>query len=166
MKGAGVQYLIVIEMVVRMEKECKNTNEEENMKKNVKKVISFILSMLVIISTAVTPAMAAGTKEAPTEVKSVTASGLWTTVLNLEFEDTTWMDNINKVIVNDKECKKSTINSFSSDTNIWEVGSATGAYGSYKALKLAVPDGKLWTVKVSADGYKDLTVKITKETVN
>ena len=68
------------------------------------------------------------------------------TVLNLEFEDTTWMDNINKVIVNDKECKKSTINSFSSDTNIWEVGSATGAYGSYKALKLAVPDGKLWTV--------------------
>ena len=99
MKGAGVQYLIVIEMVVRMEKECKNTNEEENMKKNVKKVISFILSMLVIISTAVTPAMAAGTKEAPTEVKSVTASGLWTTVLNLEFEDTTWMDNINKVIV-------------------------------------------------------------------
>lgn len=91
MKGAGVQYLIVIEMVVRMEKECKNTNEEENMKKNVKKVISFILSMLVIISTAVTPAMAAGTKEAPTEVKSVTASGLWTTVLNLEFEDTTWM---------------------------------------------------------------------------
>mgnify|MGYP002530509159 CR=1 FL=1 len=136
------------------------------MKKNVKKVISFILSMLVIISTAVTPAMAAGTKEAPTEVKSVTASGLWTTVLNLEFEDTTWMDNINKVIVNDKECKKSTINSFSSDTNIWEVGSATGAYGSYKALKLAVPDGKLWTVKVSADGYKDLTVKITKETVN
>ena len=166
MKGAGVQYLIVIEMVVRMEKECKNTNEEENMKKNVKKIISFILSMLVIISTAVTPAMAAGTKEATTEVKSVTASGLWTTVLNLEFEDTTWMDNINKVIVNDKECKKSTINSFSSDTNIWEVGSATGAYGSYKALKLAVPDGKLWTVKVSADGYKDLTVKITKETVN
>ena len=166
MKGAGVQYLIVIEMVVRMEKECKNTNEEENMKKNVKKVISFILSMLVIISTAVTPAMAAGTKEAPTEVKSVMASGLWTTVLNLEFEDTIWMDNINKVIVNDKECKKSTINSFSSDTNIWEVGSATGAYGSYKALKLAVPDGKLWTVKVSADGYKDLTVKITKETVN
>ena len=80
MKGAGVQYLIVIEMVVRMEKECKNTNEEENMKKNVKKVISFILSMLVIISTSVTPAMAAGTKEAPTEVKSVTASGLWTTV--------------------------------------------------------------------------------------
>ena len=69
------------------------------MKKNVKKVISFILSMLVIISTAVTPAMAAGTKEAPTEVKSVTASGLWTTVLNLEFEDTTWMDNINKVIL-------------------------------------------------------------------
>ena len=136
------------------------------MKKNVKKIISFILSMLVIISTAVTPAMAAGTKEATTEVKSVTASGLWTTVLNLEFEDTTWMDNINKVIVNDKECKKSTINSFSSDTNIWEVGSATGAYGSYKALKLAVPDGKLWTVKVSADGYKDLTVKITKETVN
>lgn len=39
MKGAGFQYLIVIEMVVRIEKEYKNTNEEENMKKNVKKVI-------------------------------------------------------------------------------------------------------------------------------
>ena len=136
------------------------------MKKNLKKVISFILSMLVIISTAFTPAMAAGTKDAPTEVKSVTNGGLWSPVLNLEFTDTTWMDQISKVIVNDKECKKGTINSFSSDTNVWEVGSVTGAYGSYKALKLAVPDGKLWTVKISADGYKDLTVKITKETVN
>lgn len=48
-----------------------------------------------------------------------------------------------------KNARKVMINSFSSDTNIWEVGSATGAYGSYKALKLAVPDGKLWTVKVS-----------------
>ena len=165
MKGAVVQYLIVIEMAVRIKK-CENNNEEENVKKNVKKVIAFILSMLVVISTAVTPVMAAGTKEAPTEVKSVTASGFWTTVLNLEVEDTTWMENINKVIVNDKECKKDTINSFSSDTNIWEVGSVMGAYGSYKALKLAVPDGNLWTVKISADGYKDLTVKITKETVD
>lgn len=85
MKGAGVQYLIVIEMVVRMEKECKNTNEEENMKKNVKKVISFILSMLVIISTAVTPAMAAGTKEAPTEVKTLyIPNGCNLTLTNME----------------------------------------------------------------------------------
>ena len=85
MEGAGVQYLIVIEMVVRMEKECKNTNEEENMKKNVKKVISFILSMLVIISTAVTPAMAAGTKEAPTEVKTLyIPNGCNLTLTNME----------------------------------------------------------------------------------
>ena len=34
MKGAGVQYLIVIEMVVRMEKECKNTNEETSYEKS------------------------------------------------------------------------------------------------------------------------------------
>ena len=47
MEGAGVQYLIVIEMVVRMEKECKNTNEEENMKKNVisKKYVLAIMPM-------------------------------------------------------------------------------------------------------------------------
>ena len=50
MKGAGVQYLIVIEMVVRMEKECKNTNEEENMKKNVKKVTIGVLSCSLLLT--------------------------------------------------------------------------------------------------------------------
>ena len=45
MKGAGVQYLIVIEMVVRMEKECKNTNEEENMKKRVLS-LGIVLTMM------------------------------------------------------------------------------------------------------------------------
>ena len=61
------------------------------MKKNWKRIASLFLSVLLLLSMTVTPVMAAEGKAAPTEVKSCTSSGLWTTVLNLEFEDTTWM---------------------------------------------------------------------------
>ena len=62
MKGAGVQYLIVIEMVVRMEKECKNTNEEENMKK---KILTSVLSVAMIASVC-GPLAACGNGGGPT----------------------------------------------------------------------------------------------------
>lgn len=56
------------------------------MKKNWKRIASLFLSVLLLLSMTVTPVMAAEGKAAPTEVKSCTSSGLWTTVLNLEFE--------------------------------------------------------------------------------
>ena len=134
------------------------------MKKSLKKVISFMLSMLVIITAAVTPAMAAGAKDAPTEVKSVEVSGVMTEFMALEFSDTDWMNAINGVMVNDIEYTKGTVSSWESNGNIWEVGSVMGAYGSYTALKLVNPSTYPATIKISANGYKDLTIKVTKDT--
>ena len=139
------------------------------MKKNWKRITSLILSVLLLLSMTVTPVMAAEGKAAPTEVKSCTSSGLWTTVLNLEFEDTTWMNAIDGVTVNEEAYKKQPISSFGSDTKIWEVGNVIGGvYGSYTALKLAIPSDLTFpaTVKVTAKGYHDLTVEIAKETVS
>lgn len=76
------------------------------MKKNWKRIASLFLSVLLLLSMTVTPVMAAEGKAAPTEVKSCTSSGLWTTVLNLEFEDTTWMNAIDGVTVNEEAYKK------------------------------------------------------------
>ena len=139
------------------------------MKKNWKKIASLFLSVSLLLSMTVTPVMAAEGKAAPTEVKSCTSSGLWTTVLNLEFEDTIWMNAIDGVTVNEEAYKKQPISSFGSDTNIWEVGDVIGGvYGSYTALKLAIPSDLTFpaTVKVTARGYHDLTVEIAKETVS
>ena len=139
------------------------------MKKNWKKIASLFLSVSLLLSMTVTPVMAAEGKAAPTEVKSCTSSGLWTTVLNLEFEDTIWMNAIDGVTVNEEAYKKQPISSFGSDTKIWEVGDVIGGvYGSYTALKLAIPSDLTFpaTVKVTAKGYHDLTVEIAKETVS
>ena len=137
------------------------------MKKNWKRIASLFLSVLLLLSMTVTPVMAAEGKAAPTEVKSCTSSGLWTTVLNLEFEDTTWMNAIDGVTVNEEAYKKQPISSFGSDTNIWEVGNVIGGvYGSYTALKLAIPSDLTFpaTVKVTAKGYQDLNLEVTKDT--
>ena len=137
------------------------------MKKNWKRIASLFLSVLLLLSMTVTPVMAAEGKAAPTEVKSCTSSGLWTTVLNLEFEDTTWMNAIDGVTVNEEAYKKQPISSFGADTNIWEVGNVIGGvYGSYTALKLAIPSDLTFpaTVKVTAKGYQDLNLEVTKDT--
>ena len=137
------------------------------MKKNWKRIASLFLSVLLLLSMTVTPVMAAEGKAAPTEVKSCTSSSLWTTVLNLEFEDTTWMNAIDGVTVNEEAYKKQPISSFGSDTNIWEVGNVIGGvYGSYTALKLAIPSDLTFpaTVKVTAKGYQDLNLEVTKDT--
>ena len=76
------------------------------MKKNWKRIASLFLSVLLLLSMTVTPVMAAEGKAAPTEVKSCTSSGLWTTVMNLEYEDTTWMNAIDGVTVNEEAYKK------------------------------------------------------------
>lgn len=143
------------------------------MRKTWKKMASLFLSVLLMLSMVVTPAMAAegttsGSKDAPTKVKSCAKSGLWSDILNLEFEDTTWMNAIDSITVNDTVYKNKTISSFGSETGIWDIGSATGAYGSYTALRIAKAEDASYplTVKFAANGYKNLTVEITKTTVS
>ena len=143
------------------------------MKKTWKKMASMFLSVLLMLSMVITPAMAAegttsGSKDAPTKVKSCAKSGFWSDILNLEFDDTTWMNAIDSITVNDTVYKNKTISSFGSETGIWDIGSATGAYGSYTALRIAKAEDASYplTVKVTANGYKNLTVEITKTTVS
>ena len=139
------------------------------MKKNWKRIASLFLSVLLLLSMTVTPVMAAEEKAAPTEVKSCTVTGFMPEYMALEFEDTDWMNAIDGVTVNEEAYKKQPISSFGSDTNIWEVGNVIGGvYGSYTALKLAIPSDLTFpaTVKVTAKGYHDLTVEIAKETVS
>ena len=105
-------------------------------------------------------------KKAPTEVKSCNNSGMFSDILNFEFEDSAWMNAITAVTVNgDTSYTKGTINSFSSG-KLWEVGDTTGSYGSYKALKVmgfSSSDYPL-TVKISATGYEDIEIKVEKDT--
>ena len=60
--------------------------------------------------------------------------------------------------------RKERSNSFGSDTNLWEIGNATGTFGSYKALKIVSPGTYPMTIAVTADGYEDVTFKVTKDT--
>lgn len=121
---------------------------------------------MILLSMVVTGAVAEAA--APTEVKSCEKSGFYTTVLNFEFSDTTWLDAVNGVTVNGTAFTGQTINSFSSDTGIWCVGNATGAYGSYKALQLAIENDASFplTVEVTAAGYNKLTMEVAKATVS
>ena len=137
------------------------------MKKKWKKIASLFLSVSLLLSMTVTPVMAAEEKAAPTEVKSCTVTGFMPEYMALEFEDTDWMNAIDGVTVNEEAYKKQPISSFGSDTNIWEVGNVIGGvYGSYTALKLAIPSDLTFpaTVKVTAKGYQDLNLEVTKDT--
>ena len=136
------------------------------MKKTWKKVGSLLMSIMVVFSMMRVPVMAEEAKAAPTEVASCTASGLWTTVLNFAFKDTAWMNAINSVTVNGTVYTNNTISSFGSETNIWDIGSATGAYGSYTALRIVSPDTYPLTVDITAAGYQKLTMQVTKTTVS
>ena len=138
------------------------------MKKTWKKITSLFLSLLLMLSMVVTPVMAAeakdAAKDAPSEVKECVHNGFWTDNINLRFEDTAWLNAVNSVTVNGTAYTKGTINSFSSDTNVWGIGTAAGAYDSFKALQIASPSGITYplTMSITADGYKDLTVKVEK----
>jgi len=131
-----------------------------------KKAASLLLMTMILLSMVVTGAVAEAA--APTEVKSCEKSGFYTTVLNFEFSDTTWLDAVNGVTVNGTAFTGQTINSFSSDTGIWCVGNATSAYGSYKALQLAIENDASFplTVEVTASGYNKLTMEVAKTTVS
>ena len=108
-------------------------------------------------------------KKAPTEVKSCNNSGMFSDILNFEFEDSAWMNAITAVSVNDDASyTKGTINPFSTSGKLWNIGNATGAYGSYTALQItgfSSSDYPL-TVKIKASGYEDVTMKVVKTTVS
>lgn len=131
-----------------------------------KKAASLLLVTMILLSMVVTGAVAEAA--APTEVKSCEKSGFYTTVLNFEFSDTTWLNAVNGVTVNGTAFTGQTISSFSNDTGIWCVGNATGAYGNYKALQLAIENDASFplTVEVTAAGYNKLTMEVAKATVN
>lgn len=131
-----------------------------------KKAASLLLVTMILLSMVVTGAVAEAA--APTEVKSCEKSGFYTTVLSFEFSDTTWLNAVNGVTVNGTAFTGQTINSFSNDTGIWCVGNATGAYGSYKALQLAIENDASFplTVEVTAAGYNKLTMEVAKATVS
>lgn len=134
------------------------------MKKTWRKIASLLLSLLICLSTTYSPVLAAEDKAAPTTVTECSVTGFMTEILTLGFEDTDWMNAINNVIVNDTTYTKGTISSWGSNGNLWEVGSVTGAYGSYTALKIVNPSTYPATLKISADGYQDLNLQVTKNT--
>ena len=134
------------------------------MRKTWRKIASLLLSLLICLSTTYSPVLAAEDKAAPTAVTECSVTGFVTEILTLGFEDTDWMNAINNVIVNGTAYTKGTINSWASNGNLWEVGSVTGAYGSYTALKIVNPSNYPATLKISADGYQDLTLQVTKNT--
>ena len=134
------------------------------MRKTWRKIASLLLSLLICLSTTYLPAFAAGDKAAPTAVTECSVTGFMTEILTLGFEDTDWMNAVNNVIVNDTTYTKGTINNWGSNGNLWEVGSVTGAYGSYTALKIVNPSTYPATLKISADGYQDLNLQVTKNT--
>ena len=134
------------------------------MRKTWRKIASLLLSLLICLSTTYSPVLAAEDKAAPTAVTECSVTGFMTEILTLGFEDTDWMNAINNVIVNDTTYTKGTINSWGSNGNLWEVGSVTGVYGSYTALKIVNPSTYPAAIKISADGYQDLNLQVTKNT--
>lgn len=114
---------------------------------------------MILLSMVVTGAVAEAA--APTEVKSCEVSGFMPETLNLEFADTTWMNAITGVTVNGTSYTKGDLGWGASGT-LWNVGSATGAYGSYTALKIVNPDSYPATLEITAEGYNTITVNVEK----
>ena len=124
-----------------------------------KKAASLLLVTMILLSMVVTGAVAEAA--APTEVKSCEVSGFMPETLNLEFADTTWMNAITGVTVNGTSYTKGDLGWGASGT-LWNVGSATGAYGSYTALKIVNPDSYPATLEITAEGYNTITVNVEK----
>ena len=123
---------------------------------------SLCMAVVMLLSMAVTPAMAADTKDPPTEVTNCEVSGLMLETLNLNLNDEKWLNAITKVVVNDAQYEKAEL-SWTNDGNIWNIGSVTGSYGSYQALKIVTKFSFPATIMISAVGYKDLKVQVTKD---
>ena len=134
------------------------------MKQTFRKLTSMLLSVVMALSLMVTPTMAADTKAPPTTVKSLTASSLFSTILSFQFENTDWLNAMTAVAVNDDTYQSSgSVNSFTSEGN-WGMGTVYDSYGNHTELQIVVKSGTTYpaTIKFSATGYKDLTVKVEK----
>lgn len=69
----------------------------------------------------------------------------------------------NQVTVNDVVYTRvDSFGYFESGTK-WCIGNATGAFGSYQALKITYNSSFPATIVISADGYNDLTVEVSKK---
>ena len=111
------------------------------------------------------PAALAATMAAPTEVENCEA-GSWPDSLALGFEDLQWMNAINLVKVgNDTFTKVSSFGWYDKGYNFC-IGSHMGGYGNYTALKILSTNITFPAmITISADGYNDLILKVTKETI-
>ena len=135
------------------------------MKNVFRKSMSLLLIAAMVLTMTVLPSMAAETSTPPTEVTECDVSGFMPEILSLGFDDTAWMNAITQVAVSaggsDMAYSKGSIGWGTSD-KLWDVGSVTGAYGSYTALKLVNPGAYPATLTISAAGYSDLTVQVSK----
>ena len=106
------------------------------MRKHYHRFAAFLLSAVMILSTAFGSASTVLAADAPpTTITNCEVAGFMPETLNLGFDDTTWLNAITSVTVNDTAFSKGTLDWTSSD-NTWAIGSVTGAYGSYTALKM------------------------------
>jgi len=112
---------------------------------------------------AISPALAAD-QTLPTTVENCAYSS-FDGILDLGFGGNTsdWMGKINQVTVNDVVYTRvDSFGYFESGTK-WCIGNATGAFGSYQALKITYNSSFPATIVISADGYNDLTVEVSKK---
>ena len=131
------------------------------MKQIKKRLGSLCMAVVMLLSMAVTPAMAADTQDPPTEVKTFAADS---SILSFQFDNTDWLNAMTAVAVNDDTYQNSgSVYSFTGEGN-WGMGTVYDAYGGYTALRIVVKSGTTYpaTIKFSATGYKDLTVKVEK----
>lgn len=129
---------------------------------------ALLTAVVMVLSVTVQEAgtvYAAGTL--PTQVSNCENSS-FNGLLTLGFGDDTAAANyvkaINKVTVNDTEFTKGTFSYWGNTGTIWNTESATGAYGSYQALKIC--NEKITfpaKIVISADGYDDMTVSVKYE---
>ncbi len=136
-------------------------------KKMFQRTASLILSAAVALSAAAPTVSVWAANAAPTTVANCETNGFYTTILNLGFTDTVWLNKISSVTVNGTKIEKGTISSFGSDI-VWEVSTYSfngGAQGDSDALRISVSTSTSFpaTIVISADGYDDLTVKVEKE---
>ena len=100
-------------------------------------------------------------KDAPTEVENCEAG--WRT-LYLGFKDTIWMNSITTLKVDNDTFER--VSSISGSGNKFCIGSYIGASETYLALGIVTKNITFpTTMVISADGYNDLTLKVTKETI-
>ena len=120
-----------------------------------KRLESLLMAAVMLLSLAVTPAMAAGEKEPPTEFTSSASAGY---DFCLKFSNgTEWLKEITQIEVDGAPWSKG-----SSSLNVWN---NTCYYVDTNNDKLYIGEGfsgEEATCVISATGYNDLTLKLNK----